>query len=176
MLQILIDHFGLLVAVLSAAAMVVSVVYDIGCLIIERVQRTANLQRMGRETDDLAVALQFLQDLQTEASKMQGKLAELVMQRNRLERDELTARLSRFAFIHEVGEARPNTRIFSTELAVDPVFVMLPDGDVMFSRIIWRYKNTAQIWAENEAVARDLCSKVMGRKSAIHATKIIQSA
>lgn len=141
------EFLGLLVLVASAAALGLSIVFDVGRVSAERA-RASVLQRQIEKRK--AAIREWTAKTNTRAGELkalQARLAEASGRRQKLQGELKTLECSKVEMVHELGECDAAAIGFWSQLAVSEEAGGVERRDIIFSRQIWDYRNVAHTWA-----------------------------
>ncbi|CAO3415151.1 hypothetical protein [Azospirillum endophyticum] len=111
-----------------------------------------------------------LEAMQAEIGAMKSRLAELAAEKLILNRRGGKRTAATRRFIHEIGRPEPGRNRFAFRLAMAPGFTGRPDAKgsdakapnakAVVHPAIWRFRNEAQVWANDFAAAQMLTRNI----------------
>ncbi|MBK1836434.1 hypothetical protein JHL17_03330 [Azospirillum sp. YIM B02556] len=117
------------------------------------------------ERDTLESQANELEAMQAEIGAMKSKLAELAAEKLILNRRSGKRSAAARRFIHEIGRPEPGRNRFVFRLAMAPGFTGRPDAKAPSAKAvvhpaIWRFRNEAQVWANDFAAAQTVTRNI----------------
>lgn len=168
------DVLALLLLIASAAALGLSFVIDAGRVSREKTRESRMSRQFERQGKQLGNGRQEVHAMQSEIAEHQARLTEFIGRRQRLLVDIRVLTQSRIELIHEINDGdfpplvarlRPLTAIAT-----------LPRRELIFSRQIWDYQNSAHIYADSPEKANVLLRLAFNERHAIETTRPVPLA
>ena len=167
------EFLGLLLLVASAAALGLSIVFDVGRISAERTRASV----LQRQIDKKKAALREWASKTTvrsaELAALQARLTDTVNRRKKLAGELKTLEYSKIEMVHELGECDGAALGYWSLLAVSPDSAGVDRRDIVFSRQIWDYRNCAHIWAGSADHAAGLLRNAFTPRSGVMPTNLI---
>ncbi|WP_448190740.1 hypothetical protein [Azospirillum sp. sgz301742] len=167
------ELLGLLLLVASAAALGLSIVFDVARVSAERTRATV----LQRQTDKRKAALrEWTSKTNARGSELmaiQARLTDFVNRRQKVQAELKALEYTKIEMVHELGECDGSALGFWSLLAVNPDSTGVDRRDIIFSRQIWDYRNAAHIWAGSADHAASLLRTAFTPRSGIAGTNLI---
>lgn len=170
------ESLGVIFLLVSAAALGMSLVHDVGRLSAAKA-RTGLLQR---QTDKRRALLkewkERIEKLSRDMRTQQARLTEFNGKKQKLQNEIREMELSRVEFVHELGDPGDCVPVFWSRLRPTDGFKTVPRQDVVFSRQIWDFRNVAHVHAAGPDRALVLLASAFGVASGVLASEIVPLA
>lgn len=170
------ESLGVIFLLVSAAALGMSLVHDVGRLSAAKA-RTGLLQR---QTDKRRALLkewkERIDKLSRDMRTQQARLTEFNGKKQKLQNEIRELELSRVEFVHELGDPGDYVPVFWSRLRPTESFKTVPRQDVVFSRQIWDFRNVAHVHAAGPDRALVLLASAFGVASGVLASEIVPLA
>lgn len=171
-----VELLGLLLLVASAAALGLSIVFDVARVSAERTRATA----LQRQTDKRKAALREWTSKTAargnELSALQGRLTDVVNRRQKVQGELKALEYTKIEMVHELGECDGSALGFWSLLAISPDSTGVDRCDIIFSRQIWEYRNVAHIWAGSADHAASLLRTAFTPRCGVMPTNLLPLA
>jgi hypothetical protein len=170
------ESLGLIFLLVSAAALGMSLVHDVGKLSAAKA-RSGLLQRQTDKKKALANEWRGRIDgLNRDLRAQQARFTEFNGKKQKLQTDMRELDQKKVEFVHELGELGEGTAIYWSRLRPSDAFKTVPRQDVVFSRQIWDYRNVAHISAFGPDRALVSLAGVFGVAGGVRASELVPLA
>ncbi len=132
----------------------------------ERVIRKAR-ERLDAEHTTLRGRAAQLESLIAEIDRLNQELTKANDAKDKLEKQAKRMNLSPIQFIHEIARKEPGNHLF--RFSVKPVgdWDRKPPERIVFHPMVWKYRNTVHIWAQEYAAAQYLVGSMFNETSGV---------
>ncbi len=161
------EFLGLLLLVASAAALGLSIVFDVARVSAERTRATVLQRQIERKKAALREWTAKSTARGAELSALQARLTEFVNRRQRLQGELKALEYAKIEMVHELGECDGAALGYWSQLAAGSDSAGVERHDIIFSRQIWEYRNCAHIWAGSADHAAGLLRTAFTPRSGI---------
>lgn len=167
------ESLGVIFLLVSAAALGMSLVHDVGRLSAAKA-RTGLLQRQTDKRRALVKEWkERIEKLSRDMRTQQARLTEFTGKKQKLQNEIREMELSRVEFVHELGDPGEGVPVFWSRLRPTDGFKTVPRQDVVFSRQIWDFRNVAHVHAAGPDRALVLLASAFGVASGVLASEIV---
>lgn len=167
------EMLGLIFLLVSAAALGMSLVHDVGRLSATKT-RTGLLQRQIDKKRALIADLKARIDgLSRDMRNQQARFTEFNGKKQKLVSEIRETELNKVEFVHELGDSGDGGMIYWSRLRTTESFKTVPRQDVVFSRQIWEYRNVAHVHAGGPDRALVLLASAFGVAGGVLASEIM---
>lgn len=162
------ESLGVIFLLVSAAALGLSLVHDVGRLSTEKA-RTALLQReIDKKNALIKEWLGKIDGYNREMRTQQARFTEFNGRKQRVAADIAEVEMSKIEMVHEMGEAMGlSTTTFWARLRPGPGFKTVARQDIIFSRQIWGFRNVAHVEASSPERAVFFLQAALGIRSGL---------
>ena len=165
------ETFALVLIILCLAALGLGVIVEAGKYALLRSRRTVAQGRLERRKKELDDALAKAESAEDEAEKLQQKLDSVNADRQKTLSLIKTVAADRIEMIHELGQVDRSRSAFEAPLTPTSDLNRMEERRVMFHRDIWKRRNTALVWADNQDEAEAALARVFTPRSAVQYAK-----
>lgn len=170
------EFLGLLVLVASAAALGLSIVFDVGRVSAERTRATV----LQRQVDKRKAALRNWTTKTNaragELKALQTRVTDSVNRRQKVQAELKALEYSKVEMVHELGECDGAALGYWSQLAVSGESAGVDRRDIIFSRQIWDYRNVAHTWAGSAEHAVGLLRTAFSERSGVRPANLLPLA
>lgn len=168
------ESLGVIFLLVSAGALGLSLVHDVGRLSTEKA-RTAMLQReIDKKSGLIKEWLGKIEGYNREMRTQQARFTEYNGRKQRVTTEMAEVESSKIEMVHEMGESVGlTTSTFWARLRPGPGFKTAARQDVIFSRQIWGFRNVAHIEASSPERAIFFMQAALGIRSGVIGSAIV---
>lgn len=170
------EFLGLLLLVASAAALGLSIVFDVGRVSAERTRASVLQRQIEKRKTALREWTAKTASRGTELSALQARLTDFVNRRQKVQAELKTLEYTKIEMVHELGECDGAALGYWSLLAVNPESTGIDRRDIIFSRQIWDYRNVAHTWAGSTDHAASLLRTAFTPRSGVLPSNLIPLA
>lgn len=173
---ITVEALGLIFLLVSAAALGLSLVHDVGKLSATKARSTMLMRQIDKKKKLAGEWRVRIDSLNKELRAQQARFTEFNGKKQKIQAEIRDIEQKKIEFVHELGEPGDGVAAFWSRLTPNDNFKTLPRQDVVFSRQIWDYRNVAHMHAAGSDRALVLLAAAFGVGMAITTSEIIPLA
>lgn len=170
------EFIGLLVLVASAAALGLSIMFDVGRVSAERTRASVLQRQIDKKTSALKEWTAKTAACNGELSSLRARVAEFANRKQMVQAELKALEFTKVEMVHELGECDGAAIGYWAQLTVSPATAETERRDMVFSRQLWNYRNCAHVWAGSAQHAMTLLRTSFPERSGIVATQFLPLA
>ncbi|WP_448208646.1 hypothetical protein [Azospirillum sp. sgz302134] len=169
------EFLGMLLLVTSAAALGLSIVFDVGKVSAEKARHGLMQRQHDKKKAALAEWKRKTEQKQTELTALQAKHTEYTGRRHKAQTEIRALEFTKVELVHELGDADETTGFWS-QLVTQENLGTIDRREVIVSRQIWDYRNVAHIWTPTAEQAAALVRTAFTTKNGVVPTPVVPLA
>ena len=170
------ESLGLIFLLVSAGALGMSLVHDVGKLSAAKARSGLLLRQIDKKKAMVKQWRERIDGINRDLRAQQARFTEFNGKKQKIQNDMRELDQKKVEFVYELGEPGDGVTIFWSRLRPTEDFKKLPRQDVVFSRQAWDYRNVAHVYAVGPDRALVALANAFGVGSGILASEIVPLA